>query len=80
MTQLANGAIYVLDGTTITHQIENGITAAVQNTADGASVEQTVELMVGIENYHAVMAGPSAAMKAGMLNEELARFGSTLGL
>lgn len=79
ITQLANGAAYVLDGTTITHQLQNGITAAVQNTAEGVSVDQTVALTVGLENYHAVMAGTGAARQAALWGDEIARLGALAG-
>lgn len=79
MTALAGGTKFDVGDTEVTHQIQNGILASIQNSANGLSVAQTVEMSVNITNFNSVIQGAMSNMKAAMMGGEVAKFSSTLG-
>ncbi len=79
VTEIPNGAVFDLGGTVITHQILNGILASIQNSNNDVQIDQTVEMMVDIENFGSTIGSAQSTRQAAALGDEVARFSSSLG-
>ncbi len=79
MTALSGGTKFTSGETEVTHLIQNGIMASIQNSANGMTIDQSVEMSVSISNFNSLIQGALSDMKANMMSTEVARFNSSLG-